>query len=78
VYPEITRKPLLVRTDSSHDALETLVELRRHPNVGFIIPWNPPDRLYRRDRAFMEGRLSEPRPGKKVAIFSTWVTRHYG
>jgi hypothetical protein len=29
-------------------------------------------------RAFSEGRVSEPRPGKKVAIFSTWVTRHYG
>jgi len=75
---KITRKRLLVRTDSAHDALETLVELRRHPNVSFIIQWNPPDVLSWRDRAFREGRVSEPRPGKKVAIFSTWVTRHYG
>ncbi|MEJ5349035.1 MAG: hypothetical protein WHS46_10160 [Desulfosoma sp.] len=22
--------------------------------------------------------MTEPRPGKKVAILSTWVTRHYG
>ncbi len=77
---KITRKRLLVRTDSAHDALETLVELRRHPNVSFIIQWNPRRAgvLSWRDRAFREGRVSEPRPGKKVAIFSTWVTRHYG
>ncbi|MEJ5349444.1 MAG: IS1380 family transposase, partial [Desulfosoma sp.] len=36
------------------------------------------DRLSWRDRAFREGRVTEPRPGKKVAILSTWVTRHYG
>ncbi len=28
---KVTRKSLLVRTDAAHDALETLVELRRHP-----------------------------------------------
>lgn len=81
VYAQkITRKRLLVRTDSAHDALETLVDLRRHPNVSFIVRWNPRRAyvFYWRDRAFREGRVSEPRPGKKVAIFSTWVTRRYG
>ncbi|SMC22444.1 transposase, IS4 family [Desulfacinum hydrothermale DSM 13146] len=76
---KVTRKPLLVRTDAAHDALETLVELRRHPKVSFIIRWNPrrADILSWRDRAFREGRVCEPRAGKKVAIFSTWVTRHH-
>jgi hypothetical protein len=56
------------------------IELRRHPNVSFIVRWNPRRAyvFYWGDRAFREGCVSEPRPGKKVAIFSTWVTRHYG
>ncbi|MEJ5349940.1 MAG: hypothetical protein WHS46_14775 [Desulfosoma sp.] len=69
-----------VTPDSAHNALETLLKLRRHPKVHFIIQWNPrgADRLSWRDQAFREGRVTEPRPGKKVAILSTWVTRHYG
>ncbi|QCQ21344.1 hypothetical protein FDQ92_03605 [Desulfoglaeba alkanexedens ALDC] len=62
---KITRKRLLVGTDSAHDALETLVELRRHPNVSFIIQWNPPDVLSWRDRAFREGRLSSNRAKRR-------------
>ncbi|WP_246041710.1 hypothetical protein [Desulfoglaeba alkanexedens] len=55
VYAQkITRKRLLVRTDSAHDALETLVELRRHLKVSFIIQWNQrkADVLSWCDRAF--------------------------
>jgi hypothetical protein len=57
VYAQkITRKRLLVRTDSAHDALETLVELRRHPNVSFIVRWNPrrANVFYWRDRAGLQ------------------------
>jgi hypothetical protein len=45
-----------VRTDSAHDALETLVELRRHPNVSFIVRWNPrrANVFYWRDRAGLQ------------------------
>ncbi|WP_084058009.1 transposase [Desulfacinum hydrothermale] len=76
---KVTPEPLLVRTDPAHDALETLVELRPHPKVNFIIRWNPrrADILSWRDRTFREGRVREPRAGKKVASLSTWVTRHY-
>ncbi len=77
---KVTRKPLLVRTDAAHDALETLVALRRHPKVAFIIKWNPrqSDPMYWRDLAFRKGRVTEPRPGKKVAVVSTRVTRRHG
>ncbi len=77
---KVTRKPLLVRTDAAHDALETLVELRRHPKVAFIVKWNPrqSDLIYWRNLAFGKGRVTEPRPGKKVAVFSTWLTRRHG
>jgi len=77
---KVTRKALLVRTDAAHDALETLVALRRHPKVAFIIKWNPrqSDPMYWRDLAFRKGRVTEPRPGKKVAVVSTRVTRRHG
>ncbi len=64
----LTRKKLLVRLDSGHDAIETRILLRNAEKVSYIIKWNP-----RREntselckRAFAEGKVTEPRKGKSV------------
>ena len=68
----LTAAPLLVRLDSAHDAWETRIELARHERVDYILKWNP--RGHRKalwqQRAFAEGTISEPRPGKRVALLS--------
>ena len=68
----LTEKKLLVRLDSAHDALETRILLRETGKVSHIIKWNPRREdttdLYK--KAFNEGRISEPRPGKKVALLT--------
>ena len=77
---ELTQKPLLVRLDSAHDAIGTLAALRGHKKTSFIVKWNPrkSDPIHWRDRAFAEAReVEEPRPGKKVAVFSARVEREY-
>lgn len=65
-------KKLLVRADSAHDAMDNLVELSRHRKVDWIIKWNPrkQDCGAWTKRAFAEGTVTSPRPGKRVAIFS--------
>jgi len=69
----LTRKKLLVRLDSGHDAIETRILLRNAEKVSYIIKWNP-----RREntselckRAFAEGKVTEPREGKRVALLTT-------
>lgn len=68
----LTSKKLLVRLDSAHDALETRIALRGKEKVSFIIKWNPrrTDTSSLCSRAFAEGAVTEPRPGKKVALFT--------
>jgi hypothetical protein len=68
----LTTKKLLVRLDSAHDALETRLALRAREKVSFIIKWNPrrEDTSALRARAFAEGKVTEPRPGKKVALLT--------
>lgn len=68
----LTSKKLLVRLDSAHDALETRLALREREKVSSIIKWNP-----RREntselsaRAFAEGAVTQPRPGKRVALLT--------
>ena len=78
---QLEARPILVRTDSAHDALENLLELSRHADVDFVIGWNPrkADKDSWWERACREGRITEPRAGKKVAVFSTSVERtHQG
>ncbi len=68
----LTAAPLLVRLDSAHDAWETRIELASHKRVDYILKWNPRGHsktLWHR-RAFTEGKISEPRPGKRVALMS--------
>jgi hypothetical protein len=70
---QVTKKPLLVRLDSGHDALETRVALRQHKKVSFIVKWNPrqEDLTALQALAFAEGRVSTPRDGKRVALVTT-------
>jgi len=66
----LTTSPLLVRLDSAHDAWDTRIELHAHARVDYILKWNPRGQqktLWHR-RAFAEGRITEPRPGKRVAL----------
>jgi len=68
----LTKKKLLVRLDSAHDAIDTRVLLRNEKKVSYIIKWNP-----RREntselceKAFAEGKVTKPRDGKRVALLT--------
>lgn len=68
----LTRKKLLVRLDSGHDAIETRMLLRNAEKVSYIIKWNPrrEDTSELCQRAFAEGKVTEPRTGKRVALLT--------
>ena len=68
----LTRKKLLVRLDSGHDAIETRMLLRNAEKVSYIIKWNPrrEDTSELCKRAFAEGKVTEPRTGKRVALLT--------
>lgn len=65
-------KKLLVRLDSAHDAVETRVTLREQQRVSYILKWNPrkKENLALVAKAFAEGRVTEPRKGKRVALLT--------
>lgn len=71
----LTSKKLLVRLDSGHDAIDTLMELQAAEGVSYIVKWNPrnSNRRLWRDRVFDQGKVTTPRPGKRVA---TLLVRH--
>jgi len=72
----LTKKKLLVRMDSAHCAVGNLVEFRGHEKVSYIVKWNPrkADPWAWRDRVFAQGRVSEPRPGKRVGLTTVYET----
>ena len=76
---KLTSKKLLVRLDSAHCAIETRVALSGDRKVSYISKWNPRsvEVAYWHRRAMAEGRISEPRPGKKVAIFTIRERQEY-
>lgn len=63
----LTEEKILVRADSAHDALETLIALE-NAEVCYIIKWNPRKNkpLEWRDRVFAQGEVVTPRPGKRI------------
>lgn len=69
---ELTKKPLLLRLDSAHDAVETRALVAGRKKVDYILKWNPRqhDRQALLQRGLREGKVSIPREGKRVAIFS--------
>lgn len=68
----LTKKKLLVRLDSAHDAIENRVFLRGTDKVSYIIKWNPrrEDTSDLCKKAFASGTVTEPRPGKRVALLT--------
>jgi len=75
----LTKKKLLVRLDSGHDAIETRVLLRKEKKVSHIIKWNPrrEDTSSLCKRAFAEGKVTEPRKGKRVALLKVRKRQEY-
>lgn len=69
---ELTKKRLLLRLDSAHDAIETRALVADHRKVDYILKWNPRqhDRKSLLERGLREGKVSTPREGKRVAVFS--------
>jgi hypothetical protein len=69
---QFCRQKLLIRADSAHDAIANLTELSRHWLVDYIIKWNPrkQDKQAWAQHAFANGKITMPRPGKRVAVFS--------
>ena len=76
---QVYKGKLLVRNDSAHDALATRIELSRHGQVDYLIAWNPrkADKEAWRKRAFAEGVVTSPRPGKRIALMSVFENHTY-
>jgi hypothetical protein len=76
---KLTSKRLLVRADSAHDAVDTLVALDGQKRVDYIIKWNPrrSDQIEARDRVFSEGAVTSPRPGKRIGLLATRQRREH-
>lgn len=73
----LTGKPLLFRLDSAHDAVETRATFVEH---DYILKWNPRKQelpLWL-ERGLQEGKVSKPRPGKRVALFSFNQLQEHG
>ncbi len=72
---QVCDKKLLYRQDSAHDALDNRVELAGYEKTDYIIKWNPrkEDAQYWWRMGLEQGVFSNPRPGKKVTLFSVKV-----
>ena len=66
----ITKKPLLCRLDSAHDSKDTRATLHKYKDVSYVIKWNPrgENTSVLEFLAFKHGVVTQPRPGKQVAI----------
>jgi len=75
----LTSRKILVRLDSAHDALETRVNLAGRKKVSYIIKWNPrkEDLNQWAKRIFAEGKVEEPRPGKKVGVLRVHLQQQH-
>ena len=82
----VTDQPVLLRLDGGNDAIENVEVVLEHNErhgarapVDFIIKWNPrqadPDEVLAEAEA--HGHWHYPRDGKRVALYSTWQTRHW-
>lgn len=73
---QLTNAPLLVRLDSAHDAIATLVTLIAE-KVDFIIKWNPrkTDVPARASEVFAHGKMVKQDKNGRVAIMTETVER---
>jgi hypothetical protein len=75
----VPKKKILVRLDSAHDAIENRVFFRDQKNLSYIIKWNPrrEDTSQLRKKVFSEGRVIEPRPGKRIGLLAVRKHQEY-
>ena len=78
---EVTSLPLLYRLDSQHDALSNLVWMYDNEN-DCIIKWNKRKESAHDWLKYAEAlghwcSWTEPRPGKRVGVFTVYVTREH-
>jgi len=75
---QLTDSPLLVRLDSAHDALATLVALLAE-KVDFIIKWNPrkTDVPIKATEIFAHGKMVKDTKDERIAIMTETVERTY-
>ncbi len=83
---QLTTTPLLLRLDSGNDAIENIAVVEAHNEqdeqaapVHYLIKWNPRKESPERWLAYAEahGEWSEPRPGKRIALFAVHETRTF-
>jgi len=76
---EITKKGLLVRLDAAHDSIETRVALEEYPRVFYVLKWNPrgASGAELASMVFREGKVTRPRPGKRVGILKVQGEQEY-
>lgn len=75
---QLTRRPLLLRLDSGHDAIENIVFCERE-GVDYLIKWNPRREKKKADKWMDIARnrghevdWENPREGKRVATFTVY------
>jgi len=82
----LTDQPILLRLDSGNDAIENIAVVFEHNDqhgddmpVHYLIKWNPrqADLQYWLAYAEAHGEWSEPRRGKRVALFTVTEWRTY-
>lgn len=75
----ITKKQLLVRLDAGHDSIETRAALEGYPEVFYVLKWNPRkvSRAELASKVFREGKVTKPRPGKRVALITVKEEQEY-
>ena len=75
----LTSRKILVRLDSAHDALDTRINLAGRKKVSYIIKWNPRKEDLNKwaKTIFAEGKVEEPRPGKKVGILRVHLQQQH-
>lgn len=75
---QLTEAPLLVRLDSAHDAIRTLVTLAAE-QVDFIVKWNPrgTDVPARASEVFACGKTIKQDKKGRIAILTETVNRSY-
>ena len=73
---QLTDAPLLVRLDSAHDALATLIALKEQ-KADFIIKWNPrnTDVPMKATEVFAHGKLVKDTKDERIAIMTETVER---
>lgn len=73
---DLTAAPILVRLDCAHDAADTLFTLCASERTDYIVKWNPRTngKQYWANLAFDKGKVTLPRPGKRVGVMSVCQT----